>query len=272
MSSVAERIRREKEQFDSTAPNEGSMTGLTRNPMASLFPEMHLVRFNRRQDRLLFFSIVNELVRPDSTVLDFGAGRNRYAEYGRHLEMISTHKNRCRRVIGVDVDDAVLTNDSLDEAHCIRPGAPLPLPDASIDLIFSYAVFEHIDPVSGAISELTRVLKPGGWLCAWTPNKWGYVGLGARLVPNSLHAKLLRVIQPNSRGSEDVFPVVYAYNTRGAIDRYFPESRWENYSFVYNAQPSYNFGSPLVARLWMLYMALTPDFLGQSLMIFLRKK
>jgi hypothetical protein len=61
-------------------------------------------------------------------------------------------------------------------------------------------------------------------------------------------------------------------NTLGDIGRCFLKSRFDDYSFGYNAQPSYNFGSTLVARMWLAYMALTPRWLAQSLFVFLRKR
>ena len=242
------------------------------DPLAKIFPERRIVSVLHRQDRQVFFSMVNDLVQEDHVVLDFGAGRNRFPEFGRHLNRISTFKGRCARVIGVDVDTAVLTNETLDEAHVITPDGRLPLPDASVDVIFSYAVLEHIDNPEAMAAELGRVLKPGGWLCAWTPNKWGYIGIGARLVPNHLHASLLRIVQPNNRAPRDVFPTRYKMNTRGAISRYFPMAQFENHTFGFNAQPTYNFGSPLIARLWLAYMALTPRFMAQTLFVFVRKR
>ncbi len=148
----------------------------------------------------------------------------------------------------------------------------MPLADQSVDVIFSYAVLEHIDDPHGVAAEIDRVLKPGGWFCAWTPNKWGYIGIGARLIPNDLHARLLPLVQPNNRAPRDVFPTRYRMNTRGAIAKLFPAARFENLSFGFNAQPTYNFGNTLVARFWLLYMALMPKFLAQTLFVFVRKR
>jgi SAM-dependent methyltransferase len=47
------------------------------------------------------------------------------------------------------------------EIH-VYDGVHLPLPDASIDLVVSHEVFEHIADVPAVLSELARVLRPDG--------------------------------------------------------------------------------------------------------------
>lgn len=51
----------------------------------------------------------------------------------------------------------------------IKPGAPLPFEDSSFDAILSTQVFEHVADIEDAVSELRRVLKPGGVLVASVP-------------------------------------------------------------------------------------------------------
>jgi 2-polyprenyl-3-methyl-5-hydroxy-6-metoxy-1,4-benzoquinol methylase len=41
-------------------------------------------------------------------------------------------------------------------------GAPLPLGPESVDLIYSWSVFEHVADVKGMLSEFARVVRPGG--------------------------------------------------------------------------------------------------------------
>lgn len=239
--------------------------------LSRIFPEQRIVSFNRRQGAFVFFSMVSELVQPDHTLVDFGAGRGHQIAAAGHVGALSRFKGRCARVIGVDVDPVVLENPYLDEAHLIAPDGSTPLPDACADVIFSYAVLEHVADPGAYVAEVRRILKPGGWFCAWTPNKWGYVALGARLVPNRFHARLLRAIEPSGRQALDVFPTLYRMNTRAAIRRHFGGAGFEDFSFTYNGHPSYNFGRVAIAWFWMLVMALAPPFARQSLFVFVRK-
>jgi SAM-dependent methyltransferase len=43
--------------------------------------------------------------------------------------------------------------------------ARMTFPDASFDLVYSYDVFEHIEDLESAVSEVVRVLRPGGAAC-----------------------------------------------------------------------------------------------------------
>jgi ubiquinone/menaquinone biosynthesis C-methylase UbiE len=45
-----------------------------------------------------------------------------------------------------------------------RLGEPLPLAEASVDLVYSWSVFEHVADVPGVLAELARITKPGGLL------------------------------------------------------------------------------------------------------------
>jgi ubiquinone/menaquinone biosynthesis C-methylase UbiE len=47
---------------------------------------------------------------------------------------------------------------------------PLPFPDAHFDQVFSIEGIEHFDSPWTFLQELTRVLKPGGWMFVSTPN------------------------------------------------------------------------------------------------------
>ena len=236
-----------------------------------LFPERRFTSFFRRQIRFVFFSILADIITPESVVLDFGAGRGKHVEneYG-HMGRLVNFRGRVKKVIGIDPDEAVFANPTLDEALRMDPDGAIPLPDASVDVIVSCAVLEHVSNPKKTASEITRVLKPGGWFCAYTPNKWGYVGICVRMVPNALHAHMVKLANPTGVAARDVFPTLYRMNTLGAIARLFPDFR--NVSFIFNGPPGYNFGSVIMARFWLLAMSLMPYRMGQSLFVFVQKK
>ncbi len=52
-------------------------------------------------------------------------------------------------------------------------GENVPLPESSFDLVFSHEVLEHVQDDQKAIREMVRVLKPGGRIVLFCPNR-GY--------------------------------------------------------------------------------------------------
>ncbi len=69
------------------------------------------------------------------------------------------------QVIGVDPTEAqlVVAQQRSGGPSYVRAGADaLPLDNESVDAVLACLVFEHIDNVDAAISEVARILKPGG--------------------------------------------------------------------------------------------------------------
>ena len=220
---------------------------------------------------------MNRLVTPQTVMLDFGAGRGRYVDVApTTLRDLRLFKGKVRRVVAVDVDEAVLQNLYVDEAHAIEPGEKLPFPAETFDLVFAYAVLEHVADPEGVAGELNRVLKPGGLLCAWTPNKWGYVAIASRLIKGKLRKRVLRTHagmgDDNQRMESDFFPAFYNLNTRAMLKEYFSTVEFEHFSYVYSGPPSYTGGSYLLARLFVFYEWLVPSCMGRNLHIFMRKR
>jgi SAM-dependent methyltransferase len=230
--------------------------------------------FYSRQDcTVAFFTRVHSLLDENTVLLNLGAGRGRAAmlepsPFRRKLQLM---RGRVKRVIGIDVDEAVKTNPDVDEAHVIDPFGAWPIEAESIDVILCDHVLEHVEDPDPFIREIHRVLKPGGWLCARTPAKWGYIGLGARLIPNSLHVNVLKRLQPN-RKAEDVFPVVYRLNSFTALNRFFSSARWRNCTYGYNGVPSYHGNNAVLFRLIQIWCWLMPERMSAKYHIFIHKK
>ena len=243
------------------------------NPLRSLFPEVGAGGFSHLDDSVHFYGRIHALLTPDALVVDYGAGRGRGivddpVAYRRSLR---TLKGRCRKLIGLDPDPAVLTNPGLDEAYVIELDKPLPLADKSVDLIVSDYTFEHIENAEFVAAELDRILKPGGWICARTPNRWGYIGIATTLIPNNWHVSILRRVQ-SERKAIDVFPTTYPLNTRRALLRHFPNGRFQHCSYAHFCEPGYFGKSTLLWRIVLASGRLTPSFMAPVWLIFMQKR
>ncbi|WP_156391667.1 MULTISPECIES: class I SAM-dependent methyltransferase [unclassified Nocardioides] len=253
-----------------TEPDDTFRPGAT---LSRLYPEVRAGGYTRHDGFIEFYTRVNALLEADSRVLDFGAGRGLWATEplpALHKRLRAFHE-RVDQVCGVDVDPVVLENPTLASAQVISPGDDLSFEDASFDVVLADHVLEHVarEDAERVAGELLRVLKPGGWLAARTPNKWGVIGLGARAVPNDLHTRVLKRLQPE-RKAEDVFPVRYSMNTRKHLARLFPEPN-ELVVYGHASEPTY-FGHAAPAwRVAQLVDRLTPPRLAPTLMIFVKK-
>jgi ubiquinone/menaquinone biosynthesis C-methylase UbiE len=87
----------------------------------------------------------------DSLILDFGCG---------HGELVQEYRCSGLQAFGVDLK---LEQDN----ECLRlistdPSYRIPFPDNTFDFVFSNSVLEHVQDLDSALSEIYRVLKPGG--------------------------------------------------------------------------------------------------------------
>jgi SAM-dependent methyltransferase len=236
------------------------------------YPEANVGGFSHVDGTVAFFTQIASILRPTDAVLDFGAGRGEpihddTVDFRRHL---SNLKGRCAHLEGCDVDDVVLQNPYLDHAEVITPGAPLPYPDDRFDIAIARSVLEHVDNPDHVARELMRVVKPGGLIAAVTPNKYGYIAIGARLVPNRMHVKALRRVQPQ-RKAEDVFPTRYQMNSAAALRRAFGPNADVVVSY-WSAEPAYHFGRPIVYRAIKWMNKHLPAALQPTLLIYVRKR
>lgn len=247
-----------------------------RRLMERHFPEYRAGGFTQLDTTVAFYTRISALLRPDSVVLDFGAGRGRQIVEGPPglVRSLCTLRGRVRRVVGVDPDPAVLSNPGLDEAYLLELAPDgsfrLPLADASVDLVIADWVFEHVTDPAATARELARVLVPGGWIAVRTPNRRGYIATGNRLVPERLKGALLARLQP-ARRDEDVFPAVYRLNTRADLERHFPPGQWYVATWNVSVEPAYAGGSPLLWALFRLADTLTPPAFRPVLLAFLQK-
>ena len=102
------------------------------------------------------------------TVLDIGCGSG-------GITVSLARDYGAAKVIGIDVEAPVCAKARARaeaagladrvEIRQVAPG-PLPLPDASVDLVFSKDSIVHIPDKAALAAEAFRVLRPGGWFAA----------------------------------------------------------------------------------------------------------
>ncbi|MBY8974294.1 methyltransferase domain-containing protein [Rhodobacteraceae bacterium NNCM2] len=102
------------------------------------------------------------------TVLDIGCGAG-----GISVDLVRNHG--AGRVIGIDVEPQICAAARRHveatgltgrvEIRDVSPG-PIPVEDASIDLVFSKDSIIHIPDKEWLSREAFRILKPGGWFAA----------------------------------------------------------------------------------------------------------
>ncbi len=110
-------------------------------------------------------------------ILDGGGERSkgRLLENGCGLGMYVAHlAPYAEQVIGLEYDF-----DRARQAHANSPeivnaaGESLPFPGESFDAILSHEVLEHVQDDRAAVREMLRVLRPGGRILLFVPNR-GY--------------------------------------------------------------------------------------------------
>jgi SAM-dependent methyltransferase len=239
---------------------------------ATVFPEWGAGGYSRMDGTVEFWGRVNAVLPPDPVVVDLGAGRGMFLEdpsrFRRGLHDIGP---RCARLIGLDVDPVVRDNPAVHESHVIDPAGRFPLEDASVDVLVSDWTFEHVTDPAHTAAEIDRVLRPGGWLCARTPRKWGAIGLPTMLVPNQLHTAVLRRLQPGKR-SVDTFPTAYRMNSHAALRRWFPTERFAHHVYAHDSEPAYVGNSAAAMRAGLAMQRLLPAGAAAILLIFIHKR
>jgi SAM-dependent methyltransferase len=124
------------------------------------------------QERRLRMIVEAAGERARGVVLDDGCG------LGAYLERLAQESSRACG-IEFDLERAVAAGRRLRQASaggtsvaCAR-GEKLPFAASTFDLVLSHEVIEHITDDRAAVAEIVRVLKPGGRLALFVPNR-GY--------------------------------------------------------------------------------------------------
>lgn len=90
---------------------------------------------------------------------------------GMYLEHLAS---AFETIVGLDIEfERLQTAKTRSDSVVNGAGEDLPFPDDSFDLMLSHEVLEHVQDDEAAIREMIRVLRPGGRLVLFCPNR-GY--------------------------------------------------------------------------------------------------
>jgi len=105
-------------------------------------------------------------------ILDTGCGLGMYVRAFRQFS---------GEVYGIDVDADKIAKASRDLPNLkVAPAESLPFEDDFFDVVLSHEVWEHVNDDRAAAREAVRVLRPGGRLVVFVPNRlWPFETHGA---------------------------------------------------------------------------------------------
>ncbi len=100
-------------------------------------------------------------LKPDVVLLDIGCGAKAI--------FLNSIKDRIYKGYGIDAKDCQCADEKI-ALTSYRIEKELPYADNSFDVVVMLAVLEHLEYPEAVISEISRVLKPGGQLILTVPS------------------------------------------------------------------------------------------------------
>lgn len=118
-----------------------------------------------------------------------------------------------RSAAGIDLSGGMLAKAAARGLAVAQASATeLPIATASVDVAYSFKVLAHIPDIAGAMREMARVVRPGGWVLAEFYN--------ARSI-----RRLVKAVKPPTAVSETTHDehVYTRYDDARAIQSYLPD-------------------------------------------------
>lgn len=113
------------------------------------------------------------------------------------------------KIVAVDISSEEMAgNTDVDETRVADIMRSLPFEDASVDMVVSRSVLEHLQSVEGFVSSSGRALRPGGHFIHLFPSRFAPFALINQLLPGWLGKRVLYFLRPVSRGIGG-FPAFY---------------------------------------------------------------
>jgi SAM-dependent methyltransferase len=139
------------------------MNGRDLNKAALRGEPSYVWRAGQQRRLMMIVHAAGERINKD--ILENGCGVGTYVEHLAHLG---------GNVFGLEYEFERAAEAGSRSRHIVNgAGEHLPYPDLAFDLILSHEVIEHVQDDGLSVCEMVRVLKPGGRIVLFCPNR-GY--------------------------------------------------------------------------------------------------
>jgi SAM-dependent methyltransferase len=164
-------------------------------------------RFGYFSPEAWYEALVDRLVTPRTVWIDVGGGK---AVFPHTPALSRTLADRCVKLVGVDPSDNIQQNEFVHErAQCLIEDYQA---TEQFDLATLRMVVEHIQTPAESAAKLAELVRPGGFVVIYTPNRWSLASVVASVTPQWFHNLAAGFLWRAKE--EDVFPTVYKMNTR----------------------------------------------------------
>lgn len=167
----------------------------------------------------------------DQIVLDIACGTG----YGAKLM-----SKEAKKVFGVDVDGKTVeyakeNYSAVNITYKVGSATDIPLADRTVDVVVSYETIEHLDDYDKFLSEIKRVLKPGGRLLISTPNEDEYLHENEFHLHEFRYVQLGKLIDKYFKHRHEYFQTHWIYSS--VLPRELQTSEWSKAIQTINTVP-----------------------------------
>jgi ubiquinone/menaquinone biosynthesis C-methylase UbiE len=157
----------------------------------------------------------------DKVILDIASGSG----YGTKLMAAEAKK-----VYGVDVDKNAISYakehySAKNIEYILGDGESIPITNGTVDVVVSYETIEHIPDYKKFLTEVKRVLKPGGILLLSTPNDLEYIEDNHFHLHEFKYNELKKLVRSYFKFRKDYFQTLWFYST--ILPTSMQEKEWD---------------------------------------------
>jgi ubiquinone/menaquinone biosynthesis C-methylase UbiE len=168
-------------------------------------------------------------------VLEAGCGVQSYTK--RYISPLWTMP---LTIHGIDTDDYALENKEVNKVY-LGSVENMPLDSETYDIVMAFYLLEHVVDYKRTLSEMTRVLKPGGLMMLIFPNPYSPDALITRFTPHWFHVLFKSKIQKTKNARKHTFPTVFSFGSVDHVRAALLSNGCKDVQVVYLSETYYRF-------------------------------